>query len=64
MLNIATKRNNLLVVLLILTHGFSALGSESSSNLGEILRVPSGIQSCFPGHKKKQGATNRFFFQL
>jgi Flp pilus assembly secretin CpaC len=42
MLNIATKQNNLLVVLLILTHGFSALASESSSNLGEILEFRAG----------------------
>ena len=42
MLNIATKQNNLLVVLLILTHGFSALASESSYNLGEILEFRAG----------------------
>ena len=64
MSNIATKRNNLLVVLLILTHGFSAFASESNSNLGEILEFRAGSKLISPTIRKNKAQPTVFSSNL
>lgn len=60
MSNIATKRNNLLVVLLILTHGFSVLASEPNSNLGEMLEFRAGSKFISPTIRKNKAQPTVF----